>query len=178
MSRQSTDREDLLREATGLKQRIELRLADVDKDSRESSRESIVAGYRNNGSLTVYFGGDPVFQFNTDLELRRVFHHNHPMKAEAGQLVVLRRVRESEQTVLYRRVLSEEEQAALINEACQRLEEMLKRLQLGDYRCVGKVPADVEIEQRLQADLERLVTQPMRIAALPNVGAGKKPNHA
>ncbi|HIF31990.1 MAG: hypothetical protein ABGX07_14770 [Pirellulaceae bacterium] len=162
MARQTSDREDLLRDATGLVERIELQVPE--------SKESIVAGYRKNGALSVYFGEETVYQFNTDFELRRVFQSHHPIKAEAGELVVLRRVREKEQTTLHRRVLSDKEQNTLLAEACQRLGRLAERLQLGDYHCTGKVPPDVAIEDRLQADLEHLVAQPIRIAAVPNVG--------
>ena len=67
MARDESDREDLLREATALVERIELAPADAADD------EHIVAGFRRDGALSIYFGADPVYHFNSAGELRRAY---------------------------------------------------------------------------------------------------------
>src|SRR5258705_63721 len=61
MARQESDREDLLREATALVQRVELVVAGYD--------EPVVCGFRRGGSVSLVFGGEPVYQFNTANQL-------------------------------------------------------------------------------------------------------------
>src|SRR5262245_38318908 len=65
MARQESDREDLLREATALVERAELKVA--------GEPEPVTVGFRRDGSLSVFFGSVAVYQFNTAGELRRAF---------------------------------------------------------------------------------------------------------
>src|SRR5688572_26999220 len=65
MSRRESDREDLLREATALVERVELLVP--------GEGEPVVAGFRRDGSLSVFFGPEAVYQFNSAGELRRAF---------------------------------------------------------------------------------------------------------
>ena len=73
MSRLERDREDLLREATALVERAEIRLGDFD--------EAVIVGFRSGGAASFYFGADPVFQFNADNQLRRGFVGGRLVKA-------------------------------------------------------------------------------------------------
>ena len=63
MARNESDREDLIREATALRNRIEWKIPD--------EPELVFAGIRSDGSLAIYFGPDPVYQFSIDGGLRR-----------------------------------------------------------------------------------------------------------
>src|SRR5688572_18570527 len=65
MARQEQDREDILREATALVERVELLIPEFP--------EPIVAGFRRDGSASFFFGADPVLQFNAQGKLRRAF---------------------------------------------------------------------------------------------------------
>src|SRR5437588_282047 len=85
MARETTDREDLLREATALVERAELAVADWP--------EPVVIGFRRDGAASIYFGGDPVYQFNARGELRRAFVADRLFKAEHGILAALDRQR-------------------------------------------------------------------------------------
>ena len=78
MSRTEQDREDLLREATALIERVELRVS--------GWSESVVAGFRRGGQASFFFGADLVYQFNAALQLRRGFHNGQLIKAEDGRL--------------------------------------------------------------------------------------------
>src|SRR5262245_12366974 len=103
MARQESDREDLLREATALVERAELKVA--------GESEPMTVGFRRDGSLSVFFGGDAVYQFNTAGELRRAFAGGLLYKAERGRLVELRRERSADEVALVRRELPDEESA-------------------------------------------------------------------
>ncbi len=104
MSRLEEDREDLLREATALVARIEIRIY--------SFHEPILAGFRQNGAATFFFGQQMVFQFNSAKQLRRGFADGRLFKAEHGRLSVLTRQRTADAVALIRHDLSPEESSA------------------------------------------------------------------
>src|SRR5690242_9938995 len=115
MTRSEHDREDLLREATALVERSELHIEGCDVP--------VVAGFRRNGSFSCYFfGGDPVYQFNTAGELRRAFVAGLLYKAEGAHLIVLHRERDASQTVLSRRTCDAAEEQALLAAAREHLQ--------------------------------------------------------
>src|SRR5213595_680144 len=116
-ARHESDREDLLREATALVERIELQIAGFD--------QPIVCGFRRDGSASFFFGPDPVYQFNTDCQIRRAFVGGKILKAEAGRLVALSRVRAASEVSLLRHELTENEILLFIND----LRSNLQRLQ-------------------------------------------------
>jgi len=87
MAQSEHDREDILREATALVERVELRLPD--------QPEAVVAGFRRDGSASFFFGVEPVLQFNTLKEFRRGYEGGQLLKAVHGQIVSLRKMREA-----------------------------------------------------------------------------------
>src|SRR4051794_11750471 len=132
MARNEADREDLLREATALVERIELTIAGFN--------EPIVCGFRRDGSASFYFGADPVYQFNAAGQLRRAFLAGRLLKAERGRLIALRRERSQQEIALVRDELAAEAQAALLADLGRRLERLEQTLQAGDYSVHGEVP--------------------------------------
>ncbi len=83
MARDAQDREDLLRDATGLVSRVELNIPDLETD--------IVCGFRADGSLSIYWGQDEVVQFNAAGELRRGYWQGRLLATYRRQLVWLDR---------------------------------------------------------------------------------------
>lgn len=160
MARQEHDREDLLREATALVERAELQIP--------SWNESIVAGFRRDGSFSVYFGGDPVYQFNSAGELRRAFVDGLMYKAEQGQLASLRREQEAGHTTLIRQQLSGDEQTALLTSAQHALEELRMALQQHRFAVVGQIPTESNVAQHILRWLVQLPVS-LPIASRPNV---------
>ena len=65
MARTESHREDLMAEATALVRRAEFLDAD--------GRSVLVAGYRRDGSLSLYLGEDLVYHFDRDGRLKRGF---------------------------------------------------------------------------------------------------------
>lgn len=150
MARQEQDREDLLREATALVERIELAIA--------GESDSVVAGFRRDGCGSVYFGGDAAFHFNTQHQLRRAFEGGLLYKADRGRIVQLRRQRTDREVQLLRRELSPEETARFLDTMNARLKQLRQAAAGGEYEVLGQVPPDAAILPRLAEWLAQVLT--------------------
>jgi len=159
MARHESDREDLLREATALVERAELQIP--------GESEPVTVGFRKDGSLSLFFGGDPVYQFNTAGELRRAFAGGLLYKAERGRLVALRRERSENEVALVRRELSDDETEAFLTAMRERLLRLGKALQSGQSQLLGQFPADAEVPVRVGNWLNALPVV-LAIASRPN----------
>lgn len=131
MARHEADREDLLREATALVDRVELRTND--------EPEPVVVGFRRSGCGSVYFGAEPVYQFNSSGELRRAYLGGQLLKAETGRLVGLTRCRTANQVQLLRRAWDAESTTAFLLDARRRLERLRQALAEGRFTLIGQV---------------------------------------
>lgn len=161
MARQESDREDLLREATALVQRVELVVAGYD--------EPIVCGFRRDGSVSLFFGADPVYQFNTASQLRRAFVAGRIHKAEQGRLVALSRERSTTQVSLVRDELSGDEPAAFLTTMQGHLSRLREALNGGSFVIQGEVPSGGNVIGRMLRWLEALPAT-IEIATRPNAG--------
>jgi hypothetical protein len=94
MARHEADREDLWAEAVSLVSRAELML--------EGSSEPILAGFRDNGWFSIYFGQDVMLQFTPDGGLRRAYRQGDLYRSQGTTLARLRRQRTAEETTLLR----------------------------------------------------------------------------
>lgn len=169
MAQQEQDREDLLREATALVERVELLVAGFG--------EPIVAGFRRSGEGSIYFGADPVYQFNGAGELRRAYVDGRLVKAERGQLVFLRRERSAGQSFLIREEIATDVAASRLRTATAQLDQLRAQLAAGQFQLIGQVPAAVDVLLRLRGWLDRLPS-PLRVAAAPNVASPRTVNPA
>jgi hypothetical protein len=160
MARHEQDREDILREATALVERIELWLPD--------QPEPVVAGFRRDGSASFYFGADPVLQFNANGELRRGFDQGRMLKAEGGKLIVMRRVREDGQVSLYSHSLTPAESLEFTERAQKLLITVRESLTQGCARFGRQVPEGTDVVKQVRDWLETHVG-PLIVADRPNV---------
>lgn len=160
MAREEHDREDLLAEATALIERAELRLA--------AETEPIVAGFRRDGSASVYFGADPAYHFNATGELRRAYSSGKLFKAERGKLVSLLRLRRPDKVILSRQELNNDEQQAFLAELARRFGLLRMALVGGKYQLVGQVPEAADVAGRIVRWLEGLPLPPP-VAAFPRL---------
>ncbi|MBS0211305.1 MAG: hypothetical protein JSS27_20355 [Planctomycetes bacterium] len=151
------DREDLLGEARALVERIELQLPDG---------QPVFAGFRRDGGPSVYFGAAPVYQFNSELELRRAFVTDRLYKAEQGRLVQLTRERHATEVQLIRHELSSAETQVLLTELTARLQELAKTIADKQVVIIGQVPMDKDVLTRVA---NWLANQPLppQIASSP-----------
>ena len=160
MARPESDREDILREATALLERAELLIP--------GESEPVVIGFRLGGAASVFFGGDPVYQFNSQGELRRAYVAGLLYKAEQGRLVELRRERTGSETALLRRELSDAETNELLGAAETRLLAMAAHLRQDAASVDRHIPASADIVPRIVAWLDGLPC-PMKVAHRANV---------
>lgn len=160
MARHESDREDLLREATALVERIELAPAE------SSEAEHIVAGFRREGALSVYFGADPAYHFNPAGELRRAYIGGLLYKAQEGRLVSLDRVRTPSEVQLRSRELSHDDLQLLLSSIQERLGSFAQSICGGTMAIVGQVPTDADVLGRVVSWLQE--NRQVRVAGRPH----------
>lgn len=159
MSEQEPAREDLIRTATALTERVELQVEGFD--------ELLVIGFRR-FSGSIYVGEDPVYHFNGTGELRRAHWQGKLVKAEAGKLVALRRQREPGQANLLRHEWNAVEAAAFLEQLSQCLERLRSALEQQQYRVTRQVPEDQDVVAQCCQWLRNL-PNPIRVAEIANV---------
>jgi len=162
MARQESDREDLLREATALVERVELTIAGFE--------QPIVCGFRRDGAASFFFGADPVYQFNTAFQLRRAFVGGKILKAEGGRLVALSRVRAANEVSLVRHELTENEVRVLIDDLRGNLQRFRAALEADAYVLNGQVPTVGNVPARVLAWLKNRPPA-LEIASVPNASS-------
>jgi hypothetical protein len=167
MARDESSREDLLREATALVERIELVPRGVPESTAETDMH-VVAGFRSNGAMSVFFGDDPVYQFNAAGELRRAYREGKLYKAVGGQLVSLQRMRQKNEVQLVRHNFTSEEQAVFLKRMVDDMLAFSKLLDTDALEVVGQVPANSDLLSRTRCWLASRTH--WAVAGRPNVG--------
>ncbi|MCC9600322.1 hypothetical protein LOC67_07095 [Stieleria sp. JC731] len=91
MAKNTQDREDLLRDgvAMPIRGRIWIQSQNGDNQPESGSKLEVVIGFRRDGRLSLYWDQDPVFQFDANQRLRRVFINDRAYRAEAGRLCLI-----------------------------------------------------------------------------------------
>jgi hypothetical protein len=153
------DREDLLRDATALVERIELAVDGFD--------EHVVVGFRKSGAASVYFGQDPVYHFNSEGELRRAFADGRLYKAEKRRLVLMERRRAEGVVALVGHELSDPEMEEFLATMDRAFDVLSNAIKAGRAVVVRQTPVDRDIIGRASAWLTQL-PRPPRIANRPH----------
>lgn len=107
MARQESDREDLFAEAIALIRRVET----VPLPIAERPPLSWFAGWRPDGSLSLYLGPDIVYQWDSEARLRRAYFDSLLYRTQGTTLARLQRERTTTQTRLVRHDLAPAELA-------------------------------------------------------------------
>lgn len=161
MAREELEREDLLREATGLVDRMEVTVPWLD--------EPLVWGFRRNGAPSFFLGQNEVYQFTSDGEFRRGYLAGRLLKAEEGRMVFLHRERTDENTFLVRTEMDDAEHAAILQQMAEQLSRIQTSLERTDFQEVGRVQSQSEdVVSDVVAWLHKL-PQPIRVARTPRV---------
>jgi hypothetical protein len=147
MARESHDREDLLAEATALVERVELLV--------EGEPQPLIAGFRRDGCLSLFFGPEPVYQFNTQRALRRAYVAGRLYKAETGRLVAVDRQREEGILHLLRHELDELQMDRFMSDMSARLARLQQAFAHDRYTVAGQVPTDAPVTERVRDWLAR-----------------------
>jgi hypothetical protein len=167
MAREEHPKENLLRDATALVERLELRLDGVG--------DAILVGFRRDRSPSIYWTQAEVYQFSAANQLRRGFLVDRLIKAEEGRLFWLDRQRDGREIVLRRTPFTEVETADYRARFRKRAVALIQALEGIDAAAetskiiVGQVPADVPLVARCLQWLTAL-RHPVTIANSPRVG--------
>ena len=161
MARQEEDREDLLREAIALVERAEFSI---------SGMETVVVGFRRDGSPSLFFGVDPVYQFTAANELRRAYRHGFLIKAERGKLVRLERNRTVSAVELLRHEMLKEEESRFLAELVNNVNSLRDEVCRGNYHLAGQVPDDRDVMSRIASWL-RTLPLPPAVAFSPGISS-------
>ena len=152
MSRHEAEREDLLVEARALVDRAEYQVP--------GQEHALVAGFRVNGALSLFFGEDPALHWNSQGELRRAYVAGLLYKAEQGQLVALRRERTEKQSSLVRHELTASELHAFQEVQRARLLELRSHFDQGKVQLLREERATTgELAERIRAMLHLVADQ-------------------
>lgn len=152
------DREDLIRDGHTMTFRGEL----------DADGVTVLVGFRPQGQLSLYIGADPVFQFNSHGQLRRVYFQGRRFSAERGNLVELIRDSVGGKVQLNRRQIDEDTLSLLRSSALNWIEKIGKRI--GNPDSLARVTGEESIPFR-----ERVTRwidehgQSLTIADSPNV---------
>lgn len=160
MAREERDREDLLREATALIQRVELEVPGYD--------EPVVVGFRRGGAGSIYFGAEPVYQFTTEHQLRRAYAGGLLYKAERGRLIALERRRAPGQVELVRHKLNAAATEQFLDAMARHLKAIRTAIEQSRVRIIGQEPPDWHPLDAVAAWLGQ-VTQCRAVARSPRV---------
>jgi len=163
MARAPQEREDLLRDATALVDRVELQVGAAKNSA------IVFAGFRVGGAASFYFDQDPVYHFNNDHKLRRAHVDNELIKAEQGRLVALRRQQFENEVAMIRYVMQTDKQDKFCQTALKNLSQLCHALTAEDYTIMGQVSAvqDRSVVDQLITYLTSL--QAVTVAASPRV---------
>lgn len=157
MARNESDREDLLREAVALTRRAELQF--------ENQDEPIFLGFKRDGSLSVYLGADPVYQFNPVGQLRRAYRNGLLYRTQGTTLAELNRDRSQQDRVtLQRRDLEEQERDNFLAEMTTQLHDLQQQLSARSYLKMTCVPEDADLIPEFLSALELVFSAKPRLA--------------
>jgi hypothetical protein len=162
MARQESDREDLMREATALVRRAELSYPG------RTNHDPVIAGFRRDGRLAVYFGADPVFQFDDLHLLRRAYAAGFLYRTQGKTLARLARHRTQDETQLLRHDLNPEELATFRQAARNHLAELQQAITWEVVQVLAQIPVEADILSELQTALAGILQQDIPLApAIP-----------
>jgi hypothetical protein len=152
-------REDLMRDATAYARRLLIR--------KTQTGESIFVGFRKPGGWSVYFGEDPVYQFNPQNKLRRVHFEDQNYAASDGKLYLLHRTRVGGRVEI-QKIYSVHTEQRLLADCLKRVRELAELILTSGVTFVDCLPAD---DQELVADLAesiRITSTDLQIANAAN----------
>ncbi|HRA87089.1 MAG TPA: hypothetical protein PK992_03445 [Planctomycetaceae bacterium] len=142
------DREDLMREAVALPQRVELQV--------QGMETLVTVGFRTSSAMSVFIGQDPVYQFDPQGRLRRAFVDGVLFRSQHATLAMLKRERTETQTLLLRTDLTEDGLHEFRTTMLQKLGSLERTLKVGDYSVIRCVPEAESHVPQIQTALEMI----------------------
>jgi hypothetical protein len=153
----SVNSEDPMRELVALTERVEL--------TGEEGSPTIVAGFRPDGRLSIYFGEDPYYQFDAEGRFRRAFVDGRLFRTQGASLAALTR---SGGAVLVRHDLVVDELEAFLADMLKRLGCLREALRAGHLMVIRQVPAKAAVVPRLLEALDAILKRNGELAPAIN----------
>ena len=150
-------RENLMRDATAYTRRLMLRSAQSD--------ERILIGLRQQGGWSIYFGEDPVYQFNDQCKVRRVHGANQSYAATDGKLYWLQR-NQLGGRVEIQRTYSADTERRMLADCLQRLQELAARMLSNSVEIVERLPVD---DREIAEDVAKMIRKTVQHLEIANV---------
>ena len=145
MARNEQDREDLIREAVALVDRVELSVAGFE--------EFITIGFRANSAMSIFIGQDPVYQFDPAGRLRRAFVDGLLFRSQEVTLAMLKRERTETETRLLRTDLDAGMLQTFRATMQKSLEILCQNLDVGRFTTIRSAPEAVDHIPRIRSAL-------------------------
>jgi hypothetical protein len=146
MARNEANREDLIREAVALPERVELQVPGFE--------EPITIGFRATSAMSVFIGQDPVYQFDPEGRLRRAYVAGFLYRSEQTTLARLQRVRTESETRLLRHDLDSDQLGEFRHEMTNILTSLAASVRSRDAGVLRAVPSDLDHLPRIDAAFE------------------------
>lgn len=151
MAKTEHDREDLLTE--GVNMPVRGQFCDAE------NRPRYFVGWRKDGGVRIFDDDDPVFQFDDQDQLRRVYFNQQKLLSQGGTLVRLERVKQVGDQFAHHTVTMDEREIANVMAQWQSLHRGLLQLsERGKLQCVGT--SELEFRTRLRNWLRRVTETP------------------
>ena len=155
MAIQEHDREDLLGEGRNMPWRGQSAIDGV----------QVVIGFRDHGQASLFCGFDPVFQFNRQRELRRVFFRAIRYRAENGRLISMTRDSRGGQVGFVSQPIDPGIEVALLDSLRSWLSRVREAIDSDSWQVKGETVR--QFQSRL-SDWFADLPDPVVIAAAPN----------
>jgi hypothetical protein len=148
MARHEEDREDLMREAVALPDRVELCVAGFEVP--------ISIGFRTTSAMSIFVGQDPVYQYDPDGRLRRAFVGGLLYRSQHSTLAMLQRKRTETQTLLLRTDLGDAELSQFRENMNVLVSVLHQRLTFAEFETLRRVPEATDHISRILAALQAI----------------------
>ena len=145
MAQHEVDREDLMREAVALPDRVEL--------SVNGFESLITIGFRSNSAMSIFIGQDPVYQFDPEGRLRRAFVDGLLYRSQHTTLAMLKRERTDTQTLLLRTDIADDALQSFRGTMLFSLQILEQKLNSADFTIRRSVPDAISHITRIQSAL-------------------------
>jgi len=152
--------EGLMRELVALSERVELQ--------GPALADRIVAGFRRDGCLSIYFGDDCCYQFDPVGRLRRALIDGRLFRTQGNGLAALTHGRNADETVLIRHDLDSAELEQFVGRMVERLRALHDAFASGRLQVTRQVPSDASVVERLVRSLEVVLSAAGELAPAIN----------
>ncbi len=142
--------EDPMRDAVALTERVELR--------ENGDCDPIIAGFHRDGRLSLYFGEEPYYQFDSQGGLRRALVDGRLFRTQGTRLAALTRVPTAGASVLARRDLDREELEQFVRAMLANVGQLRAGLAAGALTVLRQVPAEAPVVDRLIESLSIILS--------------------